>query len=106
MLSLLIFASVLLLESGNAQTKYYTCALNHDTDPCPPPRWTPTYNLTLSTICQPGGSANADSYFIPPPDKPWGFVSLDWSTASKIWSHGTSDKNKSTVEATSVKPLC
>ena len=81
---------------------YYTCALNHDTNPCPPPRWKPTYNLTLSTICQPGGSANAQSYFIPPPDKPWGLVSLDWTTASQIWEHGTSNKNKSTVEATSI----
>ena len=78
--------------------EWYTCALDND-PPCPPPKWEVTYNLTLSTICQPG---KTDSYFIPPPDKPWGFISLDWTIASSFWKHGSSNHNDSTVEATSI----
>ena len=83
---------------GSSVAEYYSCALNGG---CPPPLWEPTYNLTLSTICQPGGSSNAD-YFIPPPNKPWGFISLDWSVASNIWKN-TTNMSKSTEEATSIK---
>ena len=79
--------------------EYYTCALDNN-PPCPPPNWDVTYNLTLSTICQPGNGANTESYFIPPPDKPWGFISLDWSIAESIWQKP--NRNDSTVEATSI----
>ena len=48
-----------------------SCATNGK--PCPPPRWAPVWNLTMSTICQPSSSG----YFVPPVDKPWGLVSLD-----------------------------
>ena len=90
-----IVSTLITLSSG----EYYTCALNHVTDPCPPPRWEPTYNLTLSTICQPG---HAPNYFIPPPNEPWGFVSIDWTQASSIWANNSTNKSDSTVEATSI----
>ena len=96
-----IVSTLITLSSG----EYYTCALNHATDPCPPPRWTPTYNLTLSTVVNPGTNSqgnNQETYFIPPSDKPWGLVSIDWTTAYNIWSHNTSDSNKSTEEECSI----
>lgn len=52
--------------------------------PCPPPRWPPNYNLTLATVCQPGGTGNT-GYFLPPADSPWGLVSLDWSVGVSLW---------------------
>jgi hypothetical protein len=57
--------------------------------------WAPTYNLTLSTICQPSSSG----YFIMPPSQPWGLVSLDWSVAKSIWSKN--GLHNGTIEATS-----
>ena len=77
----------------------YTCALSNTPHACPPPLWEPTYNLTLSTICQPG---NTPSYFIPPSNTPWGFVSLDWSCAKPIWTHNSTNRNLSTTESTSI----
>ena len=68
-----------------------TCALNGL--PCAPPTWTPTWNLTASTVIQPGG----DSYFIP--THPWGLISLDWSVARSQWFHG--NQSNTTCEATS-----
>ena len=69
-----------------------TCAKNGV--PCPPPTWTPTWNLTQSTVIQPSG----DYYFTP--KHPWGLVSLDWSVANKIWFLGNT--SNTTCEATSV----
>ena len=71
-----------------------SCALN---PPCPPPAWPPQWNLTLSTLCQP----SSDSYFVPPPDKPWGLISLDWSVAEAVWRHN--NQNDSTIEGTSIE---
>jgi hypothetical protein len=42
-----------------------TCALNGTA--CPPPQWPAQWNLTMSTICQPGGA----NYFLPPANEPW-----------------------------------
>ena len=61
--------------------------------PCPPPTWTPTWNLTKSTVIQPSG----DYYFMP--KHPWGLISLDWSVANKIWYTG--NVSNTTCEATS-----
>lgn len=72
-----------------------SCATNGK--PCPPPTWTPNYNLTMSTICQPSDP----NYFVPPVSQPWGLVSLDWSVAKNIW-----DQNgliNGTIEATSIE---
>jgi len=49
----------------------------------------------MSTICQP---SSAD-YFIPPPDKPWGLVSLDWSVAKNEWAKD--GLHNGTIEETS-----
>ena len=57
-----------------------SCATNGK--PCPTPRWAPVWNLTMSTICQPSSAG----YFVPPADKPWGLVSLDWSVAKDVWA--------------------
>jgi hypothetical protein len=70
-----------------------SCATNGTR--CPPPNWSPVWNLSLSTICQPGGG----TYFVPPVNEPWGLISLDWSVAKSVW-----DKNglhNGTIEATS-----
>ena len=67
----------LLAAAASAQPSK-SCATNGQ--PCLPPSWEPTYNLTMSTICQPSSSG----YFIPPADQPWGLVSLDWSVAKSI----------------------
>ena len=72
-----------------------SCATNHT--PCPAPLWEPVWNLTMSTICQP----SSVGYFIPPVDKPWGLVSLDWSVARSIWNKNGSAEG--TIEATSIE---
>lgn len=68
-----------------------TCSKNGV--PCPPPTWTPTWNLTKSTVIQP----SSDYYFTP--SHPWGLVSLDWSVANKIWYLGNT--SNTTCEQTS-----
>lgn len=90
----LLFLSSLLNGISHAQPTE-SCATNRT--PCPPPNWTPIWNLTLSTICQP----SSDTFFIPPPDKPWGLVSLDWSVAKSIWSKN--GLHNGTIEATSIE---
>ena len=75
-----------------------TCALNGT--PCPPPRWTPTWNLTMSTVCQPGARSGG-GYFMPPASQPWGLISLDWSVAESVWRKA--NQNTSTNEATSTE---
>ena len=72
-----------------------TCALNGQ--PCPPPRWAPQWNLTLSTVCQPSSSG----FFEPPATEPWGLISLDWSVAESVWKQP--NQNTSTNEATSIE---
>ena len=69
-----------------------TCSKNGV--PCPPPTWTPTWNLTKSTVIQPSG----DYYFMP--KHPWGLISLDWSVANKVWFLG--NVSNTTCEATSI----
>jgi hypothetical protein len=65
---------------------------------CPPPIWPAQWNLTLSTVFEPGSDV-APSWFDPP--QPWGLVQLDWSVSSDIWLQP--NMNDSTVEATSVE---
>ena len=79
----------------NAPPSSPTCALNGTA--CPPPRWPPQWNLTLSTVCQP----SSDGYFLPPPNQPWGLISLDWSVASSIWQKP--NQSESTCEETSIE---
>jgi Hypothetical glycosyl hydrolase family 15 len=50
----------------------------------------------MSTVCQPSSTG----YFVPPAERPWCLVSLDWSVASDIWRHP--NQNDSTCEATSI----
>ena len=45
-------------------------------------------------------AVQSTTYFVPPLDKPWGLVSLDWSVASDIWRKP--NQSESTVEATSI----
>jgi hypothetical protein len=68
-----------------------SCALNGL--PCAPPRWAPTWNLTQSTVIQPGHTAGFFS-----PNHTWGLVSLDWSVARGTWFTGNA--SNSTCEAT------
>lgn len=70
-----------------------TCAKNGN--PCPPPTWEPTWNLTQSTVIQPGGA----TYFMP--SHPWGLISLDWSVAMNEWFKGNTENT--TCEATSIQ---
>ena len=83
------------LPTLNALSASPTCALNGTA--CPPPRWPPQWNLTLSTVCQP----STTDYFLPPPAQPWGLISLDWSVASSVWQHP--NQSQSTCEETSVE---
>ena len=46
----------------------------------PPPRWAPTWNLTLSTVINPGIT---DGFFAP--HHSWGLISPDWSIAQGVW---------------------
>lgn len=54
---------------------------------CPPPPWPVQWNLTLSTICNPGnqflqnpGYFNSSNW-----TQPWGIIAVDWSVAQSIW---------------------
>lgn len=51
--------------------------------PCAPPKWTPVWNLTLSTICQP----SAEGYFVMLAEQPWGLgaSSVLPSVLSRVW---------------------
>ncbi len=77
-----------------------SCTVN--TTACPPPRWPPQWNLTLSTCVQPG-SGVSPGYFEPNVSQPWGLVSLDWSVAGNIWQHGSNNRSMATIEATSTE---
>jgi hypothetical protein len=70
-----------------------SCALNGL--PCPTPTWAPSWNLTQSTVIQPGGA----SLFMP--SHPWGIISLDWSVASSVWFLG--NVSNTTCQATSTE---
>jgi hypothetical protein len=72
-----------------------SCAANGTA--CPLPVGWSQYNLTLSTVIEPGGDL-APGYFELNASRPFGLVSLDWSVANKIWRHD--NQNQSTVEAT------
>ena len=89
--ALLLLAAPCLLLRAAAQTSP-NCAINGL--PCAPPLWTPTWNLTQSTVIQPGHTA---SYFLPL--HTWGLISLDWSVARGTWFAGNNTKN-TTMEAT------
>jgi hypothetical protein len=69
-----------------------TCALDGY---CAPPTWTPTWNLTQSTVIQP----SSPSWFMP--SHPWGLISLDWSVNRQTWFTGNT--SNSTCEATSTE---
>lgn len=62
---------------------------------CAPPSWPVEWNLTMSTIGNPGGGSG---YWLPPAGQVWGLLSLDWGTASSIWDVG--GLMNATVEAT------
>lgn len=57
-----------------------TCALNGE--PCPPPNWPPTWNLTQSTVIQPWCAVNLPNQTAFDPAHPWGLVSLAWDCAA------------------------
>lgn len=90
--SLYALAAAFAIASVSAQPSG-SCATNGK--PCPPPTWTPVWNLTMSTICQPSSTG----YFQPPAAEPWGLISLDWSVARSIWSKN--GLHNGTIEATS-----
>jgi len=58
--------------------------------------WT-QWDLLYSSVIEPGGDLSP-GYFVPPKDKPFGLISLDWSVANSIWHKA--NQNQSTVEAT------
>ena len=72
-----------------------SCAVNGSA--CPLPRGWAQWNLTLSTVIEPG-SDDAPGYFELNASRPFGLIALDWSVANSIWHHD--DQNESTVEAT------
>jgi hypothetical protein len=72
-----------------------SCAVNGSA--CPLPVGWSQYNLTLSTVIEPGGDI-APGYFELNASRPFGLVSLDWSVANSIWHHD--NQSESTVEAT------
>lgn len=83
-----------------SQTAAVSCI--HDSQPCPVPKgWTEkaTWNLTESSIIQPGSAHSADFFNV---THPWGLVSLDWSVAWNIWNKDKNPKT-GTGEATSVE---
>eukprot|EP01087_Luapelamoeba_hula_P003456 TRINITY_DN1325_c0_g1_i1.p1 TRINITY_DN1325_c0_g1~~TRINITY_DN1325_c0_g1_i1.p1 ORF type:complete len:414 (+),score=35.17 TRINITY_DN1325_c0_g1_i1:113-1354(+) len=94
-LVLSVFVFGLCWHIGPVASTRRSCALSGG---CPPPKWTPEWNLTRSTVCQPGGGSG---YFAPPANKPWGLVSLDWSNAQGLWLKP--DRRQSTCEATNTK---
>lgn len=69
------------------------CALNGLG--CPPPAWTPTYNLTQSTVIQPEGSVGGGFFTA---NHTWGLISLDWTIAQGVW--GAGGPANATCEAT------
>jgi len=90
---LLRAAGLLLLAAARAgaqQPLSPSCALNGL--PCAPPRWAPTWNLTQSTVIEPGHTAG---YF--DPGHTFGLVSLDWSVARGTWFSGNT--SNTTCEA-------
>ena len=87
---LLATAASLLARGASAQTSP-NCAINGL--PCAPPQWAPTWNLTQSTVIQPGHTV---SYFMPA--HTWGLISLDWSVARGTWYVGNT--SNTTMEAT------
>lgn len=70
-----------------------SCAANGTA--CPLPVSWSEFNLTLSSVIEPGGDLSP-GYFVP--THPFGLISLDWSVANTIWHHA--NQNESTVEAT------
>lgn len=81
--------------SGGTANSGASCAMNGTF--CPLPYNWSQWNLTLSTMVEPGSDVSP-GYFLFDPLKPWGLVSLDWSVANTIWHHD--NQNLSTVEAT------
>ena len=71
------------------------CAINGL--PCAPPSWGFTYNLTQSTVIQPGASAGPGFFM---PNHTYGLISLDWSVAQGVWFPNASNTNTTTCEAT------
>ena len=88
-------APLLLLLVATAASAAASAAVSPT--PPPPPPWPAEWNLTRSTVVQPG-TPSAD-YFTPA--NAWGLVSIDWGVASAIWSKG--GRSASTCEAVSVE---
>jgi hypothetical protein len=87
-------AALVLLGAGSVAQPSGSC-LTNTSIPCPPPSWAPEWNLTRSTIVNPGTLG----FFEPLDAEPWGLVSLDWQVARSVW--GQNDSMHATVEATS-----
>jgi hypothetical protein len=86
----MMFLVLVLLAGASAQVSP-NCAIN--ALPCAPPTWTPTWNLTQSTVIEPGHTAG---YFMP--THTYGLISLDWSVARSTWFTGNT--TNTTCEAT------
>lgn len=81
--------------SGGSANSGNSCAMNGTA--CPLPLSWKQWNLTMSTMVEPGGDLSPE-YFLFDRKKPWGLTSLDWSVANTIWHND--NQNLSTVEAT------
>lgn len=57
-----------------------SCALNGE--PCPPPSWPPTWNLTQSTVIQPWCNLLLPNHTAFAPAHTWGLISLAWDCAA------------------------
>ena len=57
-----------------------TCAMNGQR--CTPPTWTPTWNLTQSTVIQPWCNLLLPNHAPFNPAHPWGLISLGWDCAA------------------------
>lgn len=89
----------------NAVSKTSPCTyFGEGVPPCPLPRWAPTWQLSMSTICQPGST---DGFLDATLAAKWGFISLDWSIASKIWNpDGTSASVDNATGASTLVEQC
>lgn len=79
-----------------------SCATQNGAPPCPLPQppWAPTWELSRSTICQPGNTAG---FLNATEAARFGLVSLDWSIANTVWRPAGSPCNVSTGAAVLVE---
>jgi len=94
----LVFASFLAGAACASAGIVPSCALSPPC-PLPGPGWTTTWQLSKSTICQPGNTAD---FLNATAAAKFGLVSLDWSIANKVW-HPTGDCSNTTGASTLVE---